>query len=143
LEQENDGDSEGQALKYYELACKYAPESPMIQFRRIRYLVSMDKIVVSPHPSSIGQDKERERERKRGKKLTSQEAISSLEPLSKQAPDEANIFFLLGKCYLRSGENVKATIAFTSARELQPKLEGAIKTAMENDGEEGDEEEEE
>jgi len=50
---------------------------------------------------------------------------------------------LLGKCYLKSGENVKATIAFTSARELQPKLEGAIKTAMENDGEEGDEEEEE
>jgi len=66
-----------------------------------------------------------------------------LEPLSEQAPDEANIFFLLGKCYLKSGENVKATIAFTSARELQPKLEGAIKTAMENDGEEGDEEEEE
>ena len=47
LDQENDGDSEGQALKYYELACKYAPESPMIQFRRIRYLVSLDKIDVS------------------------------------------------------------------------------------------------
>jgi anaphase-promoting complex subunit 3 len=81
--------------------------------------------------------------RERTKKLTRQEAISALEPLSKQAPDEANIFFLLGKCYLKSGENVKATIAFTSARELQPKLEGPIKAAMENDGEEGDEEEEE
>lgn len=47
LDQENEGDSEGQALKYYELACKYAPDSPMIQFRRIRYLVSLDKIDVS------------------------------------------------------------------------------------------------
>jgi anaphase-promoting complex subunit 3 len=66
-----------------------------------------------------------------------------LEPLSKQAPDEANIFFLLGKCYLRSGDSVKSTIAFTTARELQPKLEGAIKIAIEHDGEEGDEDDEE
>jgi hypothetical protein len=118
----------------------------MIQFRRIRYLVSLDRIDVSSISLLIplvicwvrGEKEEKEKE-----ELTGQEAISALEPLSKQAPDEANIFFLLGKCYLKSGENVKATIAFTSARELQPKLEGPIKAAMENDGEEGDEEEEE
>lgn len=123
----------------------------MIQFRRIRYLVSLDRIDVSSisllissrHQCPQRGEWDEGRERKRKKKLTRQEAISALEPLSKQAPDEANIFFLLGKCYLKSGENVKATIAFTSARELQPKLEGPIKAAMENDGEEGDEEEEE
>jgi hypothetical protein len=44
-------------LKYYELACKYAPESPMIQFKRIRYLVSMDRIDVCPHHSSVNKEK--------------------------------------------------------------------------------------
>ena len=48
LDQENDSRDQGQALRYYELACKYAPESPMIQFKRIRYLVSLDKIDVCP-----------------------------------------------------------------------------------------------
>ena len=68
-----------------------------------------------------------------------QEAISALEPLSREAPDEANIQFLLGKCYLRQGRRGEATVAFTYARELLPKLEGAIKTAMEANGEEDEE----
>ena len=69
-----------------------------------------------------------------------QEAIAALEPLSRVAPDEANIFFLLGKCYLRQGRRGDATVAFTCARELNPKLERAIKSALEADGEdeEGD-----
>ena len=52
LDQENDSRDQGQALRYYELACKHAPESPMIQFKRIRYLVSLDKIDVCPFSSS-------------------------------------------------------------------------------------------
>jgi anaphase-promoting complex subunit 3 len=35
----------------------------------------------------------------------------------------------------------EATIAFTSARELQPKLEGAIRAAIESNGEEEEEDE--
>lgn len=75
--------------------------------------------------------------------LILQEAITALEPLSKQAPDEANVFFLLGKCYLRQGRRGEATVALTTARELQPKLEAAIKVTIEKDGEDEEEEEEE
>lgn len=71
-----------------------------------------------------------------------QEAVSALEPLSRQAPDEANIFFLLGKCYLRLGRRAEATVALTTARELQPKLEGAIKVTIENNGEDEEDEDE-
>jgi anaphase-promoting complex subunit 3 len=38
------------ALKFYELACKNAPESPMIQFKRIRCLVAMQRIEVCFSP---------------------------------------------------------------------------------------------
>ena len=72
-----------------------------------------------------------------------QDAIVALEPLSRQAPDEANIFFLLGKCYLRQGRRAEATVALTTARELQPKLEGAIKATFENDGEDEEDDDEE
>jgi anaphase-promoting complex subunit 3 len=71
------------------------------------------------------------------------EAVFALEPLSKKAPDEANVFFLLGKCFLRLDKRGEATIAFTSARELQPKLEGAIRAAIESNGEDDEEEDDE
>ncbi|WRT66427.1 uncharacterized protein IL334_003383 [Kwoniella shivajii] len=103
-----------QAIHFYERAVHYAPKSPMVQFKRIRALVALQRF---------------------------DEAISLLEPLSTQAPDEANIFFLLGKCYLRKDKRSEATIAFTTARELQPKLEKAIKATFEANGEEEEEEE--
>ncbi|WWC89266.1 uncharacterized protein L201_004187 [Kwoniella dendrophila CBS 6074] len=105
-----------QAIHFYERAVHYAPTSPMVQFKRIRALVALQRF---------------------------DEAITLLEPLSNQAPDEANVFFLLGKCYLRKDQRSKATIAFTTARELQPKLENAIKATLEANGEEDEEEEEE
>ncbi|WVW83972.1 hypothetical protein I302_105995 [Kwoniella bestiolae CBS 10118] len=103
-----------QAIHFYERAVHYAPTSPMVQFKRIRALVALQRF---------------------------DEAITLLEPLSNQAPDEANIFFLLGKCYLRKDRRSEATIAFTTARELQPKLENAIKATLEANGEEEEEEE--
>ncbi len=36
-----------QALTWYELACKYAPDSPMVTFKRIRLLVKLQRIEVS------------------------------------------------------------------------------------------------
>ncbi|WWC70049.1 uncharacterized protein I206_103993 [Kwoniella pini CBS 10737] len=102
-----------QAIHFYERAVHYAPTSSMVQFKRIRALVALQRF---------------------------DEAITLLEPLSEQAPDEANIFFLLGKCYLRKDRRSEATIAFTTARELQPKLENAIKVTLEANGEEEEEE---
>ncbi|KAK4685351.1 anaphase-promoting complex subunit 3, partial [Tremellales sp. Uapishka_1] len=108
-------DDLAQALAFYEQACKYLPDSPMVQFKRIRVLVSFNRL---------------------------SEAIDALEPLSRDSPDEAQIFFLLGKCYLRTGRNREATIAFTTARELQPKLAASIKTSIENLGWDREEDEE-
>jgi anaphase-promoting complex subunit 3 len=62
-----------------------------------------------------------------------------LEPLCKKSPDEANIHFLLGKCYLKVDRRVDATVSFTAARELNPKLENGIKVAM-GGGEEDEDE---
>ncbi|RSH87314.1 anaphase-promoting complex subunit cdc27 [Saitozyma podzolica] len=97
------------ALAAYEEACKYAPESPMVLFKRIRMLVALQRI---------------------------DDAIAALEPLARTAPDEAQVHFLLGKCYLRNHRRGEATVCFTAARELQPKLEGAIRATIEANGEE-------
>lgn len=53
------------------------------------------------------------------------------------------VHFLLAKCYLKSGRNPEATLAFTAARELNPKMEGAIRTVMRAGGEAMDEDEDE
>ncbi|ORX36601.1 hypothetical protein BD324DRAFT_455377 [Kockovaella imperatae] len=103
-----------QALSFYDQACKYAPDSPMVAYKRVRVLVALQRI---------------------------DEAITFLESLAKTAPDEANIHFLLAKCYLKQDRRTEATVSFTSARELQPKLEGAIRAAI--GGKEEDEEDDE
>lgn len=36
-----------QALSYFEQACRYAPDSPMVSFKRIRLLVRLQRIEVS------------------------------------------------------------------------------------------------
>lgn len=42
------------ALDVYDQACKYAPESPMVAFKRIRVLVALSRIDVRTHsPLSI------------------------------------------------------------------------------------------
>ena len=71
--------------------------------------------------------------------LTFQDAIPELEQLTRTAPDEANIFFLLGKCYLRLDRKSEAMVVFSHARDLQPKLEAAIKATFEAGGEDEEE----
>jgi len=105
------------ALSFYDQACRFAPDSLMPAYRRIRTLVTLQRLDVSVYVSHVGV-------------ADGQEAIALLVPLARKAPDEANIQFLLGKCYLRQGMRQEATVCFTEARDLQPKLDGAIKVAM-------------
>ncbi|KAL1411551.1 anaphase-promoting complex subunit cdc27 [Vanrija albida] len=105
------------ALAIYEQATRLKVESAMamVEYKRIRVLVALGRIA---------------------------EAIAALQPLARLAPDEANIQFLLGKCYMRTGRNAEAMVAFASARELQPKLDGAIKVVIGARGEDVAEEDE-
>lgn len=59
-----------------------------------------------------------------------QEAIAELEPVARTSSDEPDVHFLLGKCYLKTRRNSEAIIAFTTAREINPKLEGAVRSVL-------------
>ncbi|KAL7421649.1 anaphase-promoting complex subunit cdc27 [Cryptotrichosporon argae] len=109
LEQEEDYTG---ALDVYERAVACAPDGVMAKFKRARALVALGDI---------------------------ERAIAALGPLSREAPDEAQVFFLLGKCLLRAGRNTEAAVALTTARELQPKLERAIRAVMVSGGADEDE----
>ena len=50
------------------------------------------------------------------------EALVELEVLRDQAPDEANVWFLLGKCYKGLGERGEALRALTTALNLDVKV---------------------
>jgi anaphase-promoting complex subunit 3 len=49
-------------------------------------------------------------------------ALGELEVLRDQAPDEANVWFLLGKCYKGLSERGEALRAFTTALNLDVKV---------------------
>lgn len=50
--------------------------------------------------------------------------------MARTSTDEPDVHFLLGKCYLKSRRNADAIVAFTTARELDPKLEGAVRSVL-------------
>jgi anaphase-promoting complex subunit 3 len=60
------------------------------------------------------------------------EALKDLEILKDHAPDDANVHFLLGKCYKRIGDKTSAIRHFTVALNLDPKASAHIKEAMES-----------
>lgn len=67
------------------------------------------------------------------------EALKDLLHLKDSAPDDANVHFLLGKCYKRLGQRGSAIRHFTVALNLDPKAQQWIKEAMETlDEDEGD-----
>ncbi|KAJ9625519.1 anaphase-promoting complex subunit cdc27 [Taxawa tesnikishii (nom. ined.)] len=59
------------------------------------------------------------------------EALAELDALKVIAPDEANVFFLLGKCYKGLGDRALSVRAFTTALNLDAKAAQYIKEAME------------
>ncbi|KLT43995.1 TPR-like protein [Cutaneotrichosporon oleaginosum] len=63
-----------------------------------------------------------------------QEGITELEPVARSATDEPDVHLLLGKCYLKMRRNADAVVAFTTAREMDPKLEGAVRSVLRGGG---------
>ncbi|QIW96086.1 hypothetical protein AMS68_001604 [Peltaster fructicola] len=99
------------ALLQYSRALQLAPSSALARFKKARVLM---------HLRSFDQ------------------ALVELEVLRDQAPDEANVWFLLGKCYKGLGDRGDALRAFTTALNLDAKASPFIREAMETLDEEYD-----
>ncbi|EMC93805.1 hypothetical protein BAUCODRAFT_59879, partial [Baudoinia panamericana UAMH 10762] len=92
------------ALANYTRALEIAPSSALARFKKARVLMHMRYF---------------------------SEALVELELLRDQAPDEANVWFLLGKCYKGLGDKSEALRALTTALNLDVKAAPFIKEAME------------
>ncbi|RMY68421.1 hypothetical protein D0863_07128 [Hortaea werneckii] len=92
------------ALAQYTKALELAPQSALARFKKARTLM---------HARHY------------------KEALEELEVLRRQAPDEANVWFLLGKCWKGLGEKGEALRALTAALNLDAKAAPFIKEAME------------
>ncbi|KAF2721112.1 TPR-like protein [Polychaeton citri CBS 116435] len=92
------------ALAHYCRALDMAPQSALARFKRARILLHMRHF---------------------------EDALEDLEALRSQAPDEANVWFLLGKCFKGLGQRGDALRAFTTALNLDVKAAPFIKEAIE------------
>ncbi|KAF2858005.1 TPR-like protein [Piedraia hortae CBS 480.64] len=102
------------ALASYSRALEIAPHSALAKFKKARVMMQLH---------------------------LPQDALVILEGLKDQAPDEANVHFLLGKCYKLLGMKSNALKALTSALNLDTKAAPFIQEAIEqldNDDSEGD-----
>ncbi|EXJ53911.1 anaphase-promoting complex subunit 3 [Cladophialophora yegresii CBS 114405] len=100
------------ALLMYSRACFLAPQSALSRFKKARCLMS------------LGRPKE---------------ALAELKILRDVVPDEANVWFLMGRLYKILGEKGNAVRAFTMALNLDPKAAQFIKDAMESLDDDDDE----
>ncbi|KAK3634620.1 anaphase-promoting complex subunit cdc27 [Elasticomyces elasticus] len=99
------------ALANYSKALEIAPKSALARFKKARVLMHMREFGL---------------------------ALGELEVLRDQAGEEANVWFLLGKCYKGLGEKSEALRALTTALNLDVKAAPYIKDAMEALDEEED-----
>ncbi|EXJ91311.1 anaphase-promoting complex subunit 3 [Capronia coronata CBS 617.96] len=100
------------ALQMYTRACTLAPNSALSRFKKARCLMSLGR---------------------------PREALAELLILRDVVPDEANVWFLMGRLYKTLREKGNAVRAFTMALNLDPKAAQYIKDAMESlDDEEED-----
>ncbi|KAM0715022.1 hypothetical protein Q7P37_009487 [Cladosporium fusiforme] len=93
------------ALECYSRALQLAPQSALARFKKARVLMHMREF---------------------------DHALQELLVLRDLAPDEANVWFLLGKCWKGLGEKGEALRAFTTALNLDVKASPFIKEAMES-----------
>ncbi|TKA25348.1 hypothetical protein B0A50_06252 [Salinomyces thailandicus] len=92
------------ALAHYTKALELSPQSALARFKKARVLMHLKYY---------------------------QDALEELEVLREQAPDEANVWFLLGKCHKGLGEKNEALRSLTAALNLDAKAAPFIKEAME------------
>ncbi|BEI86770.1 hypothetical protein CcaverHIS002_0701160 [Cutaneotrichosporon cavernicola] len=85
------------------VALEHDVDRPITRYKRARVLVGLGRV---------------------------QEAIVELEPVARTSSDEPDVHFLLGKCYLKMRRNADAVIALTTAREIDTKLEGAVRSVL-------------
>ncbi|KAL8928763.1 MAG: hypothetical protein Q9208_001541 [Pyrenodesmia sp. 3 TL-2023] len=92
------------ALVQYTKACELSPPVAIARFKRARVLASLDQ---------------------------PQAALEDLKVLKTIAPDEANVFYLLGKVHLMLKQRSEAVRNWTIAGNLDPKAQALIKDQME------------
>ncbi|OAP62064.1 hypothetical protein AYL99_04267 [Fonsecaea erecta] len=105
------------ALLMYTRACSLAPQSALSRFKKARCLMSLGR---------------------------PREALVELMILRDVVPDEANVWFLMGRLYKTLRDKGNAVRAFTMALNLDPKAAQFIKDAMESlDDDDDDDDEDE
>ncbi|KAL1296648.1 hypothetical protein AAFC00_000131 [Neodothiora populina] len=93
------------ALTQYTHALTLAPDSSLAHFKKARVLLNLRLY---------------------------EDALVQLEALKNLAAEEANVWFLLGKCYKGLGNRAASVRAYTTALNLDPKAAQYIKEAMES-----------
>lgn len=93
------------ALTHFNSAVTLDPRSIMARFRRAQTLLKLGDTDAS---------------------------LRDLLHLKDRAPDDANIHFLLGRCYKKTGERASAIRHLTIAMNLDPKSHGVVKEVLES-----------
>ncbi|KAJ4341237.1 anaphase-promoting complex subunit cdc27 [Didymella glomerata] len=93
------------ALLHYSNAATLDPRSIIARFRKAQILLKLGR---------------------------SRESLDELSYLKDLAPDDANIHFLLGRCYKKQRDRANAIRHLTIAMNLDPKSHGVIKEVMES-----------
>jgi anaphase-promoting complex subunit 3 len=93
------------ALTHFHAAVALDPGSIMARFRRAQTLLKLGD---------------------------TQASLKDLLLLKDRAPDDANIHFLLGRCYKKTGERAAAIRHLTIAMNLDPKSHGVVKEVLES-----------
>jgi anaphase-promoting complex subunit 3 len=105
-------------------------DRPLTRYRRARVLVGLGRLSVSRGVSRRAAISCRAAAAKSTNNANEQEAVAELEPVARASTDEPDVHFLLGKCYLKIHRKADAIEAFTTAREIDPKLEGAVRSVL-------------
>jgi anaphase-promoting complex subunit 3 len=87
------------ALEMYTRACKLAPKSALSRFKKARCLMTLQQ---------------------------PEHALNELEILKELVPEEANVWFLMGRLYKMTRRKPEAVRAFTVALNLDPKVSFGI-----------------
>ncbi|KAI5478330.1 20S cyclosome subunit (BimA/Nuc2/Cdc27) [Pseudohyphozyma bogoriensis] len=94
-----------EALEMYERACVLAPESPAVRFKRVRILVALKRYDL---------------------------AEMDLPALKDRAPNEFNVYFLLGNLYKALGRKPDMLKYFSLAQDIEPRTASLIRDTIQS-----------